>query len=190
MNAACVLTSAASPIRVAWLADTPGRVGLTLAPGKQAWSKSGDRWARDLDADLHRLKSFHEASVLVCLLQHAEMKRLGIGNLVERAEVLGFVVYRLPIRDGGVLPALDPVDALIRAIDTHVCVGKNVVVHCAGGLGRAGTIGGCWLVRRGMSAEEAIDTLHRRRSWRSPETKEQEQFIARYERMVRRRGRR
>ena len=42
-------TSASDPIRVDWLPldDEPGRLGITLLPGKRV-----DTWDRDLDADL------------------------------------------------------------------------------------------------------------------------------------------
>ena len=182
-----VKTSAQSPIHVALLPSPfEGKVGLTLAPGKHQYSKSGYKWERDLNQDLDRLVSAFDAKVLICLLEDHELKRLKIPNLVRAAEQRGMEVHRLPIPDGGVLPNQRPVEATVKVIVDAVKVGKNVVVHCAGGLGRSGTVGGCFLVETGMDGREAVETLHRCRSKRSPETKGQERFIAEYAK--RRRG--
>lgn len=45
----------------------PGRLGMTFAPGMKAGSYNG-RWERDLDADLHRLKTHYHAHALVALM--------------------------------------------------------------------------------------------------------------------------
>lgn len=176
-----IVTSADSPIRVAVLpADLPGLVGLTLAPGKHAASKDGFRWARDLATDLDRLAGFFQTKTLICLLEDDELHRLRIPDLVAEATKRGIDVHRLPIPDGGVLPEQGPVEETVRVIFDSAAAGKNVVIHCQGGLGRAGTIGGCFLVEMGMSAEEAIATLHRCRDADCPETPAQERFIADY----------
>jgi len=176
-------TSQSSPLRVALLPTaSPGQVGLTIAPGKQGPSKSGPPWARDLAADLDRLVEVFGAQVLVCLLQDEELRRLQIPNLLQEAQRRGLIVHRLPIPDGGVLPSLQPMRQLVKVI-TEVCAaGQNVAIHCAGGLGRAGTVGGCFLVEQGATAPEAIATLHARRGSHCPETPDQERFIEAYAR--------
>jgi protein-tyrosine phosphatase len=58
-----------------------------------------------------------------------------------------------------------------------------VYVHCFGGIGRTGTVVGCYLVRHGADAETALAEIARRRQGtpdgyrRSPETNEQRQFV-------------
>lgn len=55
---------------------------------------------------------------------------------------------------------------------------QNVLVHCEGGLGRAGAIGGCYLTALGHSPEAALAMLVQSRgSPHCPETEEQQQFI-------------
>lgn len=172
-------TSQTHPIYVSWLpSQFSGRVGMTFAPGKKSKSKwSNTQWDRDVDQDLERLQKEYDVDVLVNLLEEHEFKRYQIPHLISRAEAMGLQVRRLPIPDGGVLPDATSVVTLIAEITEHVQAGRNVVIHCAGGLGRTGTIGGCWLVSQGMSADEAIETLHRVRSPHCPETRGQERFI-------------
>lgn len=176
-------TSTQSPIRVDGLPSPfAGTVGLTLAPGKHQYSQEGFKWQRDLSQDLDRLVSVFDTKVLICLLEDDELERLKIPNLVPEAERRGLEVHRLPIPDRGVLPDLAPVEAIVKVIVDAAAAGKSVVIHCAGGLGRAGTVGGCFLVETGMSGDEAVQTLHERRSPRSPETKAQKRFISAYAR--------
>ena len=182
-----IRTSDSHPIGVDWLpVERLGRVGLTFAPGKRSQSKWGShRWERDLELDLDRLVRHHGARVLVCLLEDHELARYGIPGLIEAARAHDLEVLRLPIPDGGVLPGLEPVRELVEQITVRVDAGQPVVVHCAGGLGRTGTVAGCWLVAQGVSADEAIDTLHRVRSRNCPETRQQERFVGRYEELLR-----
>ncbi len=44
----------------------------------------------------------------------------------------------------------------LDAIDGALADGRMVYLHCWGGVGRTGTVVGCWLVRHGMSGEEAL----------------------------------
>ena len=62
--------------------------------------------------------------------------------------------------------------------------GKMPYVHCWGGIGRTGTVVGCWLARHGGGGEDALNQL--KQLWtnctksairNSPETDEQENFI-------------
>ncbi|MCC7069890.1 MAG: dual specificity protein phosphatase family protein [Deltaproteobacteria bacterium] len=181
-----VRTSTTDPIDVAWLLDElPGKIGITLAPGKHAGSKSGARWERDLAADLDLLVERHGMGVQVCLLEDQELVRLKIGDLVEEAERRGVAVLRLPIPDGGVLPSGEPVEQVVEQILAAASAGKNVVIHCMGGLGRAGTIGGCALVAYGMPVEDALARLRERRGPNCPETEGQLSFIRAFEAIAR-----
>jgi protein-tyrosine phosphatase len=78
--------------------------------------------------------------------------------------------------------------AMLEAIDDHLRQGRLVYLHCWGGIGRTGTVVGCWLSRQGVQGTATLDRL--RQLWQaclksahrtSPETHEQEQYIVHWE---------
>lgn len=161
-------------LRVGWL-TTPwiGRVGLTIAPGKV----NPDGPVRSLGADLTRLRDDHGASHLVCLLEDDELPMLGIDALPQAAVEAGMAFHRLPIRDGATPRERDDVTRLVAAITGWAATGENVVIHCRGGLGRSGTIGGCVLRAAGMDGHAALAELAVARGPSCPETPEQRRYI-------------
>ncbi len=50
---------------------------------------------------------------------------------------------------------------VLDAIDEHLAAKRVVYVHCWGGVGRTGTVVGCWLVRHGKMGEEALAEVSR-----------------------------
>ena len=89
---------------------------------------------------------------------------------------------RFPVPDRDV-PDETTMHAILDGVDAALAAGATVYVHCFGGIGRTGTVIGCWLVRHGRPADEA---LRRIAEWRlgtpagwcdSPETPEQRAFV-------------
>ncbi len=169
-------TSATDPIEVAWLpGPLPGRIGLTFAPGKRSGSLFGSPWHRDLGADLDRLRASHRVDFLVPLVEDFELRDLGISRLVEEAEARGIVVERLSIPDGGI-PSLEAARQVVSLILAFARAGKTAVVHCRGGLGRAGTLAACALTRQGYRPAEAIAAVRKVRPG-ALENSGQEDFV-------------
>lgn len=91
---------------------------------------------------------------------------------------------RLPIADMGV-PTPQTMVTILDTIDQAVAEGRTVYVHCWGGVGRTGTVVGCYLVRHGRTGQEALAEIARfwpsmeKSAWhpRSPETGEQVRFV-------------
>jgi hypothetical protein len=79
------------------------------------------------------------------------------GQLAPYVDGLGSGVRwrRFPIRDLGV-PTEAELVGILDAIDDGLARGETVYVHCAGGLGRTGTVVACHLVRHGAAPEEAL----------------------------------
>lgn len=92
---------------------------------------------------------------------------------------------RLSIRDVSV-PAPSHMRAILDAVDAAIAARRKVYVHCLGGTGRTGTVVCCYLVRHGMSGEQALARVaelirqtpkaHRP----SPDTPEQCAFVSRW----------
>ena len=188
-------TSVTDPIEVAWLSgrsprspEAAARVGLTLAPGKRDPHAATGAWERDLDADLRRLRDDFACGLLVPLLEDRELAALGIERLVPAAEALGCGVVRLPIADGGTPPVPAEAASAVARIVEAASGGTRAVVHCKGGLGRAGTIGACVLVALGEPPDEAIASVRAARPG-AIENAEQERFVCGFEALWARRSR-
>ena len=69
---------------------------------------------------------------------------------------------RLSIRNWDVPPPA-MMTRILDTIDTALAEGQSVYVHCAGGIGRTGTVVGCYLVRHGMPGEAALEEIMRLR---------------------------
>jgi protein-tyrosine phosphatase len=90
---------------------------------------------------------------------------------------------RFPIVDYSV-PDLAEMQQLVANINRLLAAGRCLYLHCRGGIGRTGTVVGCWLRSRGHDGEEALAELARvfstsnaARFSRSPETEEQREFV-------------
>lgn len=173
-------TSETDPIRVDFIpADAglgPGRLGMTFAPGKKAYGIAG-QWDRDLDTDLARLVDEYDTRVLVSLLADHEYEKYGIADLESTAAKHGVEFLRLPIRDGGIPPAMDDAVVFVEKILDRLTAPGTVVVHCRGGLGRTGLIAACCLTTVGHPAEQAMAITRQARSG-AIENPDQEAFIA------------
>jgi len=105
-------------------------------------------------------------------------------NELAQAGHLDIAYHRISIRDKGI-PAAETMLTILDTIDTALENGRKVYVHCWGGVGRTGTVVGCYLVRHGSTGEQALAQI---REWwlgvpkhtrhpHSPETSDQFDFI-------------
>jgi len=176
-------TSQTSPIGINKITPEYGQRGwiaITLAPGKK--TKGGrNYWDRDLAADLDRLVELG-TTVLVCFLEDDELVSLRIPHLVEQATARGLEVKRFPFHDGRVPSDMERTLRLVREICRLYHDGQRIVMHCNGGLGRAGTMGACVRLALGLdrAPAQAIVSIRRARGRRAIETRGQEAFISRF----------
>ena len=69
---------------------------------------------------------------------------------------------RMPVRDFDI-PTVKRMKFILDTIDGALAADHTVYVHCHYGIGRTGTVVGCYLVRHGWSGEEALAELVRLR---------------------------
>lgn len=70
----------------------------------------------------------------------------------------GMEFLHLPVPDF-CAPRQPQIDRFVEFCEQNVRAGRAVAVHCLAGRGRTGTMLSCFLVRRGMSADEAMDKV-------------------------------
>jgi len=75
---------------------------------------------------------------------------------------------RFPMRDFRI-PGLRDMQRLLGLIANLQQSGKKIYLHCWGGVGRTGTVVGCYLVDRGYSPDESLDLVRRLFRQMSPE---------------------
>lgn len=152
----------------------------------------------------------YEHDIVHSCLDDNELESLGVSwqDYAQTANDLAIDVLRIPIPEG-----LAPLDAasldahLAKVIHTYTFRGSAILVHCRGGVGRAGIIACCWMLKLGLcgwleppspsltaaaSNCELVDepTLHlvkrvlsvvrKRRSPKAVETYEQVKFLVDY----------
>ena len=155
----------------------PGRLGLTILPGKRGTSfrYPGRVYERDLDGDFTLLREMGVRR-LILLVVDAELDRWSDSRIVERGHAGGVEVIRHPIPDGRAPSSPEE----MRAILDQIREGRswaNVAVACMGGVGRTGTVAACALVDGGMAPDDAIATVRAVRHPTAVETAEQERFV-------------
>ena len=175
--------STSHPLKANWIPieGDNGRIGITLCPGKyQPVSWTGG-WDRQLSIDvttLVELKTDH----VVSLITDEDMELLRVTELPQQVTEQGMAWDQLPLEDTTVptrkwLEASKPV---FRSLLTSIPEGENVVVHCMGGLSRAGTFVSIYLWLRGSSMTDAIERVREERDPRAINL-EQEAFLQRLE---------
>ncbi len=150
-------TSANNPLRIAELPAGRGVIGITFAPGKHQDDGLTGRHARDLAADLDRVAGWN-AAVVVTLVEAEELGALAIEAIGTEVRRRHMAWRHWPIRDYHVPDAAFEAAWPARSAQLRslLACGGRVLIHCKGGLGRAGTIAARLLVEDGMPPVDAI----------------------------------
>lgn len=157
------------------------------------WVKTGQFLAGEYpgssneEETIRRISAFLEAGFtdFIDLTQRGELTPYEV-ILRDLAYMFGVkaTYTRMSIRNFSV-PSNETMRSILSSIDESLSNGRQVYVHCWGGVGRTGTVVGCYLVRQGMTGEQALNQIA---AWwlgvpkrlfypYSPESLEQFQFI-------------
>ena len=157
------------------------------------WVRQGSFVAGEYPGDVFRSTAADKLNGLLAagvsrfidLTEEGELKPYTEAAQAE-ADRLGasFAWERHPVVDTST-PSHEHMVEILDAIDSAMARGETVYVHCMGGIGRTGTVVGCWLRRRGLTGEEALAQIaewwqgvaKRRRRPRSPENDTQRRYI-------------
>lgn len=143
-------------------------------------------YPRDIDghSSVEKINALLRAGVTVFI----DLTEEEDGLLPYTSFIDGASYQRFPIPDFSIQDSDDVTTLVLDAIDYHIGQGRVVYLHCWGGVGRTGTMVGCWLARHGESGEVAYERLQE--LWQecsmsacsqSPDTEEQRQYILDWE---------
>jgi protein-tyrosine phosphatase len=77
---------------------------------------------------------------------------------------------RAPIQDFGI-PTTAQMREALDLLDAAIARGHRVYLHCYAGIGRTGTVVGCYLVRHGLGGRAALDEIAALRGGLGPEAR-------------------
>ena len=176
---AAVRTSSSHPL---WIDALPaggagGQIGITFCPGKHDIGNRGFVWQRDLALDLDIIAAWGPVAI-VTLIEDFEFAMLGVPELGRQIQSRGIDWHHLPIMD------LSPPDARFETgwlrsgplLLAQLRAGGRVLVHCRGGLGRAGTVAARLLVELGTAPAEAVRLVRQARPG-AIETRQQQNHV-------------
>jgi ADP-ribosyl-[dinitrogen reductase] hydrolase len=172
-------TSKTHPLQIAAISSGLGKgsVGVTFCPGKKDNNAMTGSWDRDLGTDLDAIRDWGAAAVVTLIEQHeiVDLKASQLGVEVAERKMAWF---HLPIADVSTPDYRfeEAWSAIGGELRSMLDQGRHVLVHCKGGLGRAGTIGARLLVEMGMTPKMAIARIREVRPG-AIETSAQERYV-------------
>ena len=175
-------TSLSHPLQIAEVTapGAKGSIGITFCPGKKQPDALTGAWDRDLGIDLDAIRDWG-ASTVITLVEPHELEELGVLDLGPEVRARGLDWLHLPIQD--VSPPDQRFETAFAAHRDRLCdeirSGARVLVHCKGGLGRAGTVAALLLVDLGTTPSAAIHQVRAARK-NAIETAAQEAYVRKW----------
>lgn len=141
-----------------------GRIGITFCPGKVQPSSATGAWSRDLTIDVKAIAEWGASAVLT-LIEDRELKALkvtGLGGEIRRRSMdwLHAPIPDVSIPGAGFEAAWLEIGEGLR---DRLRAGFDVLIHCKGGLGRAGMMAARLMVELGVQPDQAIAEVRKAR---------------------------
>lgn len=159
----------------------------TIYPVSQLGKGSLAVMAKPEQADL--AKAFRAikstgATHVVSLLENAEAESLGLSEEASWCAKHQIEFLHYPIADFSTPSNLEHFLEFTRTLHALIEKGAKIVVHCRGGIGRAGTTASSVLLHAGVGADKAMSTVSKARGESAPETEDQKVFIRNVEKRI------
>jgi ADP-ribosyl-[dinitrogen reductase] hydrolase len=137
-----------------------GRIGITFCPGKKQRNALTGAWDRDLCTDIEAIGRWGAAAV-VTLIEDQEIASLNVPQLGDEVRRNRMEWHHLPIVDVSVPCSRFEQDwaSAGESLRARLRDGFDVLVHCKGGLGRAGTVAARLLIELGVEPGRAVEMV-------------------------------
>lgn len=152
----CSETSLASP--TVWPNERSSNGGIDQIPLP---STSGELWlagkhavAPDAEAALQRV----DATTIVCLTERYELAERYPSYVDWLAANIPLRAVWFPIHDLSA-PSWETVGPVLHGLGQRLDSGERLLVHCAAGFGRSGTIAACLLIQLGLDPDDALQLI-------------------------------
>ena len=124
--------------------------------------------------DVSLVLSETDGAHVVCLVERHELEHR-YDSYIEWLETSGRCTWH-PIHDMWA-PEMEPALALYGSLADRLRNGTNIVIHCAAGIGRAGTSAAATLMMLGVPEHEALARVAEHRPMAGPQTMAQQVFL-------------
>ncbi|WP_375559025.1 dual specificity protein phosphatase family protein [Bernardetia sp. OM2101] len=123
-----------------------------------------------------------KVTVLVSLLTKEENFDLGLQNEKQVCEKYAIDFISFPIIDRSIPTEKQTIQIreLVKNLAEKINQNKKIIVHCRGGIGRAGMLCSAILIEQGISNQETIEKISKTRGVSIPDTEEQKVWIMKY----------
>jgi protein-tyrosine phosphatase len=150
-----------------WIEEVKnGRLAIMPRPRGNEWLKDEIRSLKALNVD-----------IVVSLLTQGENVELELEQEQSFCEFYEIEFIAFPIKDRQVPNSISKSKLLLSRLHHNLLNGKSIAVHCRGGIGRSGLITACLLIKSGMNAEKAFETVSKARRIEVPDTQEQYEWV-------------
>lgn len=131
-----------------------------------------EEWASELQS--------RGIDLVVSLIENTEVIR---HQLTDEESILagkGIRFIHFPVDDFDIPDNNGAFASLTKNLAQELEAGLSLFIHCAGGVGRAGTLSSCLLTNQGFDADEAMQLVSLARGKTVPETDQQADFVRRF----------
>lgn len=134
--------------------------------------------------DVDTVRTTHAIGTVVCLVEHHELEGRYDDYVSWHRANDGTHGLWYPVPDL-TYPDFETALGFVEIVADRVCNRHNVLIHCAAGIGRAGTTATAVLMLLGMDMAEALTHVRTHRPMAGPETGPQTEFIVRLDEHLR-----